>query len=315
MYQTFGMPSLIRLSHALAAFSIALAGGISAADSSAAKSVPAKGAAKAARVRYADTLIPVLAPSKLVTYKRVGDRELKLHVFLPPGWKASDRRPAFVTIHGGGWGGGTASRMYPFAAHFASRGMVGVSVEYRLLNAAAGVTVFDCVQDGRSAVRYTRMHAAELGIDPARIVVNGASAGGHVAVATAMFPQSDDPLESKAVSAGPNALVLFYPVIDTSTDGYGNAKIGGRWRELSPAHNVRPGLPPTLVFHGTGDTTTPFKGAKLFHEAMRQAGNRSELDVNEGGVHGYLLVERAIYEDTLAKTEAFLQQHGMFPRS
>jgi acetyl esterase len=300
----------LKLSLALLVCSIMAGVGMSAAES------PAKAAkAKAASVRYADTLIPGLSPSRLVTYKRVGDRELKLHVFLPPGWKASDRRPAFLTIHGGGWGGGTPPRMYPFAAHFANRGMVGISVEYRLLNVASGITVFDCVQDGRSAVRYTRAHAAELGIDAARIVANGGSAGAHVAVAAAMFRQHDDPREDRAISAEPNALVLYYPVIDTSPEGYGAAKIGQRWKELSPAHNVRPGLPPTIVFHGTGDVTTPFKGAKLFHDEMRKAGNASELVVNEGGSHGYLLVERAIYEDTLAKTEDFLRQHGMFPRS
>jgi acetyl esterase/lipase len=315
MLQTSAMPAVIRLPLALAVCSIVIAAGISAADSAAGKSAPAKSAAKAASVRYVDTLIPGLAPSRLVTFKRVGDRELKLHLFLPPGWRASDRRPAFVTIHGGGWGGGTPSRMYPFAAHFASRGMVGISVEYRLLKPGSGVTVFDCVEDGRSAVRYVRAHAAELGIDPSRIVANGGSAGAHVAVATAMFPQFNDPREDEAVSAEPNALVLYYPVIDTSKEGYGNAKIGERWKELSPVHNVRRGLPPTLVFHGTGDTTTPFKGAKRFHDEMRKAGNRCELEVNEGGGHGYLLAGRAIYEDTLAKTEAFLRTLDMFPRS
>lgn len=309
------MRALIRLPLILVASSILLEVGVSGAESAATKSVPAKSPATAPNVRYADSLILSLAATKIVTYKRVGDRELKLHVFLPPGWKASDRRPAFVAIHGGGWGGGTPSRMYPFAAHFATRGMVGISVEYRLLSAATGVTVFDCVQDGRSAVRYTRAHAAELGIDPAKIVASGGSAGAHVAVAAAMFTSFDDPGEAQAISAEPNALVLYYPVIDTSQDGYGNAKIGARWKELSPAHNVRPGLPPTLVFHGTGDTTTPFKGAKTFHEHMRKAGNLCELVVNEGGVHGYLLVERAVYEDTLARTEVFLKQHGMFPRS
>ena len=304
----------IRLPVVLVASFILLGTGTSGAESAAPKSVPGKSAAKVASVRYVDSLIPSLGATKLVTYKQVGDRELKLHVFLPPGWKASDRRPAFVIIHGGGWTGGTPSRMYPFAAHFATRGMVGISVEYRLLNAATGVTVFDCVQDGRSALRYTRAHAAELGIDPAKIVAAGGSAGAHVAVAAAMFTNFDDPREGHAVSAEPNALVLYYPVIDTSQEGYGNAKIGERWKQLSPAHNVRPGLPPTQVFHGTGDTTTPFKGAKTFHEEMRKAGNVCELVVNEGGVHGYPLVERAIYEDTLARTEAFLKQHGMFPR-
>ena len=299
----------------LAASAVLLQIAVSGAESTAPNAGAVKKTAKIAAPRYVDGLIPSLTPTKVVTYKRVGNRELKLHVFLPPGWKASDRRPAFVTIHGGGWTGGTPSRMYPFAAHFATRGMVGISVEYRLLNAAAGVTVFDCVQDGRSAVRYVRAHAAELGIDPAKIAANGGSAGAHVAMAAAMFTQYDDPREGRAVSAEPNALVLYYPVIDTSTEGYGNAKIGERWKELSPAHQVRPGLPPTLVFHGTGDTTTPFKGAQKFHEEMRKAGNGCELVVNEGGVHGYLLIERAIYEDTLARTEAFLKQHGMFPRS
>jgi acetyl esterase/lipase len=144
-------------------------------------------------------------------------------------------------------------------------------------------------------------------------VASGASAGGHVAVATALFAGFDAAGEDKGVPAVPNALVLFYPVIDTSKEGYGNAKIGERWRELSPAHNVRPGLPPTLEFHGTGDTTTPFKGAQLFYDEMRKAGNRMQLDVNEGGGHGYLLVERGVFEDTLAKTEKFLREVGMWP--
>jgi acetyl esterase len=308
------MRSRITPSLVLVASAVLLQIAVSGAESTAPRTAAGKNTTKTAAIRYVDGLIPSLAANKVVTYKRVGDRELKLHLFLPPGWKATDRRPAFVTIHGGGWTGGTPSRMYPFAAHFATRGMVGISVEYRLLNAAAGVTVFDCVQDGRSAVRYVRAHAAELGVDPAKITANGGSAGAHVAVAAAMFTQFDDPREEQTVSAAPNALVLYYPVIDTSPEGYGNAKIGERWKELSPAHNVRPGLPPTLVFHGTGDTTTPFKGAQKFHEEMRKAGNGCELVVNEGGVHGYLLIERAIYEDTLAKTEAFLKQHGMFPR-
>lgn len=278
----------------------------------AAETAPKK-AGKAARPRYADTLIPGITPTRLIAYKRVGERELKLHVFLPPGWKASDRRPAFVGIHGGGWTGGDATRMYPFSDYFARQGMVGISVEYRLLKPGNGVTVFDCVQDGRSAVRYVRAHAAELGVDPARIVASGGSAGGHVAVSTALFAAFDAPGEDRSVSAEPNALVLFFPVIDTSKEGYGNAKIGERWRELSPAHNVRPGLPPTLVFHGTGDVTTPFKGAQLFHDEMRKAGNRVQLDVNEGGGHGYLLVERGIFEDTLTKTETFLRSVNMWP--
>src|SRR4051812_45985494 len=81
-----------------------------------------KKTAEATPARYADTLIPALRPSRIVTYKRVGDRELMLHVFRPPNWKAADRRPAFVSIHGGGWTGGDPTRMYPFTDYFARQG-------------------------------------------------------------------------------------------------------------------------------------------------------------------------------------------------
>lgn len=253
-----------------------------------------------------------LEPTRVVTHKSAGDVELKLHVFEPEGHKASDKRPCFVAIHGGGWVGGDARRFYPFAAHFVKMGLVGISIEYRLIKKGNGVTPFECVKDGRSAVRYLRAHAGEFGIDPGKIAVCGGSAGGHVAAGTALFEGIDEVGEDASVRAGADALVLYFPVIDTSSEGYGNAKCGERWTEISPLHRVRPGLPPTIVFHGTGDTVTPFKGAKAFHEAMLAAGNRCELVVNEGGKHGYLMNDAAIYDETMKRTEVFLASLGFF---
>ncbi len=203
--------------------------------------------------------------------------------------------------------------MYPFAEHFARLGVVGISVEYRLLSQQRGTTVFDCVKDGRSAIRYVRSHADELNIDPEKLIVSGGSAGGHVAVSTALLDGVDEASESTAVSCVPNALVLLFPVIDTSTAGYGNAKIGERWRELSPVLHVRAGLPPTLLFHGTGDTVTPFSGARAFHDAMQKADNDCKLEVHAGGAHGYLMFDYDLYLDTLQKTDDFLRSQGMLP--
>ena len=258
-----------------------------------------------------DTLAKDLKPSKIVVYKKIAERELQLHVFEPAGFKPSDKRACYLIIHGGGWTGGAPPRMYPFAAHYAKLGLIGISMSYRLHSAKTGVSVFDCVKDARSAMRYIRAHAAELGIDPQKIIVSGGSAGGHLAVSTALFDKVNEEGDDLAVSASPNALVLLFPVIDTSKEGYGQAKIGERWQELSPAHNVRAGLPPTLIFHGTGDTVTPFAGAKAFHEAMLKAGNRSELDVNDGGVHGYLMRDKVLFDDTMKKTDAFLKSLGL----
>jgi acetyl esterase/lipase len=264
-------------------------------------------AAKPKGPDHVDTLAAKLKATRTVMYKKAAGRELKLHVFEPEGFKSTDKRPCYIVIHGGGWRGGQASRMYPFAEHFAKLGMVGVSVEYRLLGKEPGNTVFDCVKDGRSAVRYVRAHASEFGIDPQQIVVSGGSAGGHVAVSTALFDAVNEEGEDTSVSPVPNALILLFPVIDTSALGYGQAKIGERWKELSPVDHVKPGVPPTLTFHGTGDTVTPFAGAKRFHEDMLKAGNRSELVVNEGGVHGYLMGTAPLYDECMARSEAFLR--------
>jgi acetyl esterase len=260
---------------------------------------------------YTSQISASVEPTRQVIYKEIGDRELRLEIFEPAGLKPGDKRPCFVAIHGGGWTSGSPRSMFAFADHCAKLGMVAISVQYRLYKAGTDVTVFDCVKDARSALRYVRAHAAELGIDPDKIIANGASAGGHLAVATAMFDGVDHADESLAISCHPNALVLFSPVIDTSPEGYGAAKIGQRWQELSPAHQVRAGLPPTLLFHGDGDTTTPIKGAQIFAEAMRKARNQIEFVSPPGGIHTYMFKDVALYEQTLQKMDAFFTSLGM----
>jgi len=263
---------------------------------------------------YVGQLAVKLEPTRVVVYKQVGDRELHLNIFEPEGFQRTDRRACFLTIHGGGWSGLAPRRQYPFAAHFAKLGLVSIAIEYRLFDRGSGTTVFDCVKDSRSAMRYVRAHAAELGIDPQKIIANGGSAGGHLAAGTALFDGVDEAGENTSVSSSPNAMVLYFPVIDTSTEGYGAAKIGARWQELSPLHHVRPGVPPTIIFHGTGDTVTPFKGAQAFHDAMLKAGNRCELVPTEGAAHGYLMRDRARYEEAVQRTEAFLTTLGFVER-
>lgn len=252
-------------------------------------------------------------PTRKVVYKTVGNRKLHLHIFEPKGHQPTDRRPVFLAIHGGGWTGGNAPGFYPFAKHFAEQGMVGISLEYRLRNPRDGTTVFDCVRDARSAVRWIRKNADDLGIDPAKIVAMGGSAGGHLAVSTAMFDRVNEDSDPAEVSARPDALILMYPVIDTSADGYGQAKIGERWRELSPVHNVRDGLPPALIFHGSADAVTPYAGAKSFQDQSVAAGNTSTLITHPGGRHGYIIFDRDEYDHALMQMRDFLRQQRFLP--
>lgn len=255
--------------------------------------------------RYTDEISAKLEPTRKLVYKKVGDRELHLHVFEPAGHQASDQRACFLNIHGGGWTSGEPRRQYAFCDHQTKQGMVAMSLEYRLIQKGK-TTAVECVHDGRSAVRYIKAHAKELGIDPSKIIVSGGSAGGHVAASTALFAGVDDPQDDKSISPVPAALVLLYPVIDTSPQGYGASKCGKDWKLISPAHQVKPGVPPTIIFHGTGDTVTPFAGAKLFKDEMDKTGNRCELVVKDGGRHGYLIFNKEDYEATLKQTDEFL---------
>jgi acetyl esterase len=260
---------------------------------------------------YVTTRARELKPTRLVTYKKVGDLELRLRLFEPSGHQPADRRPCFLAIHGGGWVAGTPTIMYAVGDSFARRGWVVASMEYRFATKDGAATVFDSVRDVRSAVRYLRSHAAELGIDPQKILAGGRSAGGHLAVAAALCDGVDDPQDDPRVSCVPNVLALYSPVIDTSAEGYGHELIGERWRELSPRHLVRPGLPPTLVLHGTRDTVTPVVGAKAFHEAMQKVGNRSELVLHEGGGHSYMMRTEALFLDAMERTARFAAAAGL----
>ncbi len=242
-----------------------------------------------------------------------------LLVFAPSGTSAPPR-PAAVFIHGGGWAGGDANLFAPHARYYASRGLVGISVRYRLAKeGGTGTTPFDCVADVKSAIRYIRAHATELGVDPHRIAVLGDSAGGHLAAAAALLPGLDAADDDVAVSARPDVLVLYNPVIDTTPpDGWNLAVWGesvvARAADLSPLDHVGPGAPPTLVIHGTADTVVPLASSERFVAALCAAGNRARLEKLAGAGHAFIVPgysDNATLARALAVTDEFLRKQNI----
>jgi len=71
-------------------------------------------------------------PDTIITYKKVGDIELKLHVFYPKNIKEGKKTAAIVSFFGGGWTGGNPKQFYQQSAYYASRGMIAFSAEYRV---------------------------------------------------------------------------------------------------------------------------------------------------------------------------------------
>jgi len=275
-----------------------------------------------ARVRRAFASRPAsddaLAGARGEVYKKVGDVELKVHIFNPPDHKPTDRRPAIVFFFGGGWAVGSAGQFVPQCRYLAARGMVAITADYRVYERHRA-TVADCVADAQAAVRWVRANAKRLGIDPDRIAAGGGSAGGHLAAATAMLKDFTGDKDA-TVSFRPNALVLFNPALDL-TPIVENEKREARWRErlgadvkdLSPALHVKPGAPPTIIFHGKADRLILYPRMEAFAKAMKAAGNRCELVGFEGQGHGFFNYGRdgdKYFTETMRSADHFLVSLG-----
>jgi acetyl esterase/lipase len=243
-------------------------------------------------------------PTRKVVYKQIGDVTLQLDVFEPKGLRPTDKRPAIIFFFGGGWSSGSPTQFSRQADHFAKRGMVAFCADYRV-KSRHGVTPFECVKDAKSAVRWVRAHAAEFGVDPDAIVASGGSAGGHLAACTAVIDGLDEEGEDTATPSRPNAMILFNPVIDTGIHGYGSNVLKERARTISPVEHVTKDAPPTIIFHGVADTTTPIEGARTFRDAMKALDRRCDLVEFPGEKHGFFNRGEP-FEKTLEQSDAFL---------
>ncbi|MEO2022225.1 MAG: alpha/beta hydrolase [Pirellulaceae bacterium] len=268
---------------------------------------------KSTKASSTDQALAKLGTRK-VLYKKVGDISLNLWFFYPKGHATTDKRPAIVFFFGGGWNGGTPTQFTSQSQYLASRGMICIVADYRV-KSRHQTSPFECVQDGKSAVRWIRSHAAEHGIDPDRLAAGGGSAGGHVAAATATVPGLDEKGEDLSVSCRPNALVLFNPVYDNGPQGYGFDRVGKekRYREISPIDNIRQGTPPAIVFLGDKDNLIPVATARRYQKLMQDVGSQSVLHIYPGQGHGFFNIRKGgqeIFDQIMVQTDAFLTDLG-----
>lgn len=251
----------------------------------------------------------MLHGEETVVYKKAGDRELKLFIEKPADWKASDQRPAIVFYFGGGWVGGTPNQFIKQSEYLSTRGMVGFRVEYRTIPKGDAGPPLICCADAKSAMRHVRAHAAELGIDPHRIAAAGGSAGGHLAAFTGLIKGLDDPQDNLAIACKPDALVLFNPVFNNGPGQWGHERVGDRYKEFSPAHNITKEAPPTIVFLGDSDKLIPVSVLQEFEAEMKKAGARCDTHVYKDAGHGFFNKDPH-FTQTLIEADKFLTSLG-----
>jgi acetyl esterase len=254
-------------------------------------------------------LLNLALASETVIYKTVKGKSLKLFIDKPANWKATDKNPAIVFFFGGGWVGGTPAQFSRHSAYLATRGMVGIRVEYRTIPKGDSGPPLVCCADAKSAMRHVRSHAAELGIDPDRIAASGGSAGGHLAAFASMVDGLDDPQDDKNVSSKGNALILFNPVFDNGPGEWGSERVGDRYKEFSPAHHISKETPQMIVFLGDKDDLIPVKVLESFAAKMKKAGARCETHIYPDAGHGFFN-KHEYYVATMTEADKFLGSLG-----
>jgi alpha-L-fucosidase 2 len=231
-----------------------------------------------------------------IEYGQAGGESLKLDGCVPEG---AGPFPAVILVHGGGWTGGDKSGgpkkafIAPMQAPLERAGFAWFSINYRL----APKSPFPaCVEDVETAIRWVKAHAAEYRIDPKRIALSGESAGGHLVALAATRAK-----EATRVAA----VVPFYGRFDLTTDlahgavlrksvaalmgpGEVDDVMKARLREASPMWQVKAGMPPFLLVHGTTDQTVPFEQSTDLQVQLKKVGVLCDLQAIKGGVHGMI---------------------------
>lgn len=225
-----------------------------------------------------------------------GGRALTALVSRPVPGVAPDRRCAVIQIHGGGWAIGAPTMLARRSAELANHGFTAVAVAYRLTGEAPWPAQ---LHDVRRAIRHVRANAASLGVDPDRIVLQGHSAGAHLALmaaGTADDPAWDPPAAEadahRGVSSAVAAVVAFYPPTDLRTSPSAVRLLGEGHdpavaAAASPITHVGSGFPPTMLVHGLDDAMVPPASSQTMHDALTAAGVSAELHLHAGQIHEF----------------------------
>jgi acetyl esterase/lipase len=249
-------------------------------------------------------------------YASRGDRELRVDRYEPSG--PVDHRTAILVLHGGGWRMGDPTLVAGRCELLAKLGFTALGVEYRLLDAAPWPAP---LHDVKCAVTWVRAHADELGIDADKIVLQGHSAGAHLALLAAGTPgiAEFEPDDGSGSDAGVAAVAAYYPPVRLTIGGampdlehgppsaeamraamlredgtspmaemiFGHDATEEEARAASPLTYVSQSFPPTIVFQGTADIVIHEAAARSLYERLKSFGVPVEMHLVADANHEF----------------------------
>ena len=217
----------------------------------------------------------------------------KMDVYLPAG-RTTDSTKSIILIHGGGWNGGSKSEFITYIDSFKKRmpDYAIFNLNYRLVN---GGNLFPTQEeDIKKAVDFIVKNAGEYHISKDRLVLLGASAGGHLALLQA-YKYASPKIRAVVDFFGPTDLEAMYQkpwhplvpfalqMITGTTPGF-NREI---YRQSSPINFVSTSSAPTLLLHGGSDHIVDVSQSKALKKRLEEAGVIHDLVIYPKERHGW----------------------------
>ena len=225
-----------------------------------------------------------------MVYTSVGGWNGRLDLYLPPA--SGQPTPVVINIHGGGWNKGTKESQSGFNGFF-RKGWAVANVEYRLSQQAPAPAA---VEDVRCALIYLINNAKRLHIDPAKIVIMGGSAGGHLALMGGLL-ENDHRFDTNCPTKSTVKVLAIIDKYGITDVGAWPSKSAGQWlgphardtkfeQSVSPLYQVKRTSPPTFIVHGDADPTVPYAQSVALHKKLLEMGVKTEFMTVPGGQHG-----------------------------
>lgn len=230
--------------------------------------------------------------------------EAEIYVYLPK--IGINTGAALVICPGGGYiREAMGHEGFQLAEWLSKRGVAGIVLKYRLPYGHDQIPL----EDLQRAIRIVRQKADEWGINPNKVGVAGASAGGHLAsLAGTHFdsgnPDAKDSLEQ--ISCRPDFMLLLYPVITMKEEfGHMGSRLnligpGNDWRLVEKYSNelhVSPETPPAFIVLADDDTAVPPRNAIEFYTALKNYHIPAEIHIFRNGGHGFGMMKKNLPVD------------------
>jgi acetyl esterase/lipase len=247
------------------------------------------------------------------------ERKEKADLYFPTEKPAEGRFSIVLLMHGGGFNDGDKARgrEIQMAVELAKHGYACMSINYKLWNKGIKRPTWpQSLHDAKTAVRWLRVNADRLGIDPERIAAFGNSAGGNLALMLASTTAEDglEPAEPHAgISTRVRCAVDLYGALDLPN--YHDMKMFQQsrdenpevYRKASPVTYASAGDAPMLIVHGTADETVHVSQAETMAAALAKAGVEHQLEIVPDAPHTFYLISKA--RDFRPLIFAFLDRH------